>query len=212
MRKRLIILGTGGSALDVLDVVDALNACGDCWEVAGFLDDGRPAGEAHMGLPVLGPLSMATQFPECVFINTIGSDRNHKIRAAILATARQQRERFVTLAHPQASVSPRAKLGVGVCVNYGVSIGGRAAIGDHVYIGPSAIIGHDSVIGDYSIVAPGAVVSGFVNVGESCYLGAGAAIRQSIQVGARSLIGMGAVVVRNVEANVTVVGNPAAVR
>lgn len=212
MRKRLIILGAGGSALDALDVVDALNACGDCWEVAGFLDDGQQAGEAHMGLPVLGPLSMATQFPECVFINTIGSDRSYKMLAAILAATRLERDRFVTLAHPRASVSSRAKLGVGICVNYGVSIGGRVAIGDQVYIGPGVIIGHDSVIGDHSIVAPGAVISSSVNVGESCYVGAGATIRQHIRVGARSLIGMGAVVVRDVKADATVVGNPATAR
>lgn len=212
MSHRLIILGTGGSALDVLDVVDALNANGAAWEVVGFLDDGRQAGEPHLGLPVLGSLNSAAQHPECVFINTIGSDRNHRYRAAIIAKTGLGRERFVTLVHPQAAVSRRSTLGRGVCVNYGVSIGGRATIGDHVYLCPGAIIGHDSVIGHYSIVAPGAAISGFCAIGESCYVGAGANVRQSIRVGERSLIGMGSVVVRDVEAGVTVVGNPAAVR
>jgi sugar O-acyltransferase (sialic acid O-acetyltransferase NeuD family) len=212
MNKRLIILGTGGSAMDALDIVDALNASGDYWEVAGFLDDGRETGAAYMGLSVLGPLSAAPQFHDCMLINTIGSDKNHSRRGAIIARTDQKRERFVTLTHPLASVSKRAKLGVGVCVNYGVSIGGKAVIGDHVYIGPGAIIGHDAIIGDYSIVAPGAVISGFVDIGESCYIGAGSTIRQQIRVGARSLIGMGAVVVRDVEADVTVIGNPARAR
>ena len=212
MSERLIILGTGGSALDVLDVIDALNAGGAGWTVVGFLDDGRPAGEAYLGLPLFGPLTAAAQHPECAFINTIGSDRNHRQRAAIIAKTRLRPTQFATLVHPHASVSPRAVLGRGVCVNYGVSIGGRAVIGDHVYLCPGAIIGHDSVIGDYSIVAPGAVISGFVEIGESCYVGAGATVRQAIHVGARSLIGMGAVVVRDVETGVTVVGNPATAR
>lgn len=210
MKQNLIILGTGGSALDALDVTDALAAAGDRWDVAGFLDDGRAAGETFMGLPVLGPLSAAPQYPDCLFINTIGSDKNHARRHAIIGNANQERTSFATLAHPQSAVSPRARLGVGVCVNYGVSIGGRAVIGDHVYIGPGAIIGHDAAIGDYSIVAPGAVISGFVTIGQACYIGAGSTIRQSLNIGPRSLIGMGAIVVRDVETDATVVGNPAA--
>src|SRR5438128_759449 len=45
MGGELIILGTGGSAYDVLDIVDAINRCAAApvWRVAGFLDDGRAA-------------------------------------------------------------------------------------------------------------------------------------------------------------------------
>lgn len=210
MRKHLVILGTGGSALDVLDVVDALSVHGAAWKVVGFLDDGRPAGTEHLGMEVLGPLATAPQHREYGFINTIGSDVNYKQRAAIIATTRLERQRFVTLVHPGASVSERAKVGVGVCVNYGVSVGGKAVIGDHVYLCPGAIIGHDATVGDYSIIAPGAVISGFVRIGQDCYIGAGATVRQHISVGDYSLIGMGAVVVKDVQACGTVVGNPAA--
>jgi len=211
MANSLIILGTGGSALDVADVVDSLNAVGEAWETVGFLDDGKPVGSRHMGLPILGPLSAAQQYMNCVFINTIGSDLNYRARAAIIANCGLEKQMFSTLVHPKASVSSRARLGVGVCVNYGVSIGGGAVVGDHVYIGPGAIIGHDAVIGQYSIVAPGAIISGFVEIGSSCYIGAGATVRQRLHVGDWSLVGMGAVVVRNVETGVTVIGNPAVI-
>jgi sugar O-acyltransferase (sialic acid O-acetyltransferase NeuD family) len=209
MTKRLIILGTGGSAHDVLDVLDALNSNGEGWEAIGFLDDGKPAGSQHWGLPVFGGLSVAPNYKDCFLINTIGSERNYRVRAEIIASCDVAKDRFSTLVHPKSSVSMRSRLGVGVCVNYGVSIGGGAAIGDHVYIGPNAIIGHDSVIGDYSVIAPGAIISGYVKIGASCYIGAGSSIRQSLQIGDKSLIGMGAVVVRSVDTGMTVVGNPA---
>lgn len=211
MANSLIILGTGGSALDVADVVDSLNTDGEAWETVGFLDDVKLVGSQHMGLPILGPLSDASQYIDCLFINTIGSDLNFRSRATIIASCGLEKQRFSTLVHPKASVSPRARLGVGVCVNYGVSIGGGVLIGDHVYIGPGAIIGHDTVIGQYSIVAPGAIISGFVEIGSSCYIGAGATVRQRVCIGDRSLVGMGAVVVRNVETGVTVIGSPAGI-
>lgn len=44
MTRPLVILGTGGSACDVLDIVGGLNAQTPTWELAGFLDDARPPG------------------------------------------------------------------------------------------------------------------------------------------------------------------------
>src|SRR4051812_33313301 len=55
MSRPLLILGTGGSAHDVLDVVEAINAVAPTWGVAGFLDDNRPPGTRHLGLEVFGP-------------------------------------------------------------------------------------------------------------------------------------------------------------
>ena len=49
MTRQLVILGTGGSAYDLLDIVDAINAVQPAWEPIGFLDDGRPVGTCHLG-------------------------------------------------------------------------------------------------------------------------------------------------------------------
>ena len=62
MTRPLVILGTGGSAYDVLDIVAALNAESPTWKLAGFLDDARPAGSHYLGLPILGGLREAARF------------------------------------------------------------------------------------------------------------------------------------------------------
>lgn len=209
MSHSLIILGTGGSAYDVLDIVEAINAITPTWHVAGFLDDAAEPGKRHLGFEVLGPLRDAVRFPDCLFINVIGSDRNHRRRPEIVATTGLPAERFATLVHPGASVSSRARLGCGVFLAAGASIAGGVEIQDHVSVSPGVIVGHDSVIGAYAMLAPGCVVSGFVNVGTSAYVGATAVVRQRLQVGNHALLGMGAVVVRDVEHSTTVVGNPA---
>lgn len=209
MTDSLIILGTGGSAYDVLDIVEAINARQPTWRVAGFLDDVRPVGETYLGLDVLGRLADAPRFCGHRFISVIGSDSSYLRRPEILAGTGLRPEQFATLVHPSACVSSRARLGRGTYVNYGASVAGGVVAGDHVALSPGVIVGHDSVIADYGMVAPGAVISGFVQLDRACYVGARAVIRQRLRVGAGALVGMGAVVVREVAAGAVVVGNPA---
>jgi sugar O-acyltransferase (sialic acid O-acetyltransferase NeuD family) len=193
----------------VLDIVDAINAAAPAWRVVGFLDDSRAPGSRHLGLEVLGAIGDAGRLDRASFINAIGSDRSFRSRPAVLGATGLRMERFATLVHPTASVSPRARLGVGDCIGFGVSVGGGARIGDHVTLCPGCIIGHDAEIGDYSVVAPGAVISGSVTLGRNCYIGARAVVRQGLRVGEQSLVGLGAVVTRDVGPGTTVVGCPA---
>jgi sugar O-acyltransferase (sialic acid O-acetyltransferase NeuD family) len=204
----LIILGTRGSAYDVLDVVEAINAKSPTWEVFGFLDDRTP-GERHLGLKVLGPLTAAARFERCLFVNVIGSDRSYQLRPQLIARTGLSAHRFATLVHPQAGMSSRARLGRGVVVNYGASVAGNVTVGDQVWIGPRCVIGHDTVIEPFALLAPAAVVSGHCTVAEAAYVGAGATIRQQVRVGPGALVGMGAVVVKDVPPRAVVVGNPA---
>src|SRR5437764_1320104 len=120
MTRPLVILGTGGSAYDLLDIVGAINAVRPTWEPIGFLDDSRPAGARHLGLEILGPLRDAAKYIDCRFINVIGSETSFRRLPEILASTALNIDRFATLVHPTASVSPHARLGHGVVINSGV--------------------------------------------------------------------------------------------
>jgi sugar O-acyltransferase (sialic acid O-acetyltransferase NeuD family) len=209
MIQPLIILGTGGSAYDVLDIVESINADAPRWEVVGFLDDLKPAGCEHLGYPVLGPLPSALRFRDCCFINCIGSDRSFRARPRVVEATGLGLDRFATLVHPGASVSSRTVLGRGAYVSFGVSLGGGTRVGAHVALCPGCVVGHDSFLDDYALVAPAAVLSGFVHLGRCCYIGSRAVVRQHLHVGDGALVGMGAVVLKEVPAGATVVGVPA---
>ena len=57
MTRPLVILGTGGSAYDLLDIVEAINAVQPTWEPIGFLDDAPTGGHPPPGAGDSGPAS-----------------------------------------------------------------------------------------------------------------------------------------------------------
>lgn len=216
MVRPLVVLGSGGNTLDVMDIVAAINAASPSWDLVGLLDDAAPPGPNALGLTTFGRLEEAARLAapggplaEALFLNAIGSERNHGARAAIVARTGLPAERFATLVHPGAGVSPRAVLGHGCCVGHGVSIGGRVRLGAHVWVGPGCVIGHDSVLEDHAVMAPRATMSGSVRLGAGSYLGSAAVVRPGVSIGERALVGMGAVVLREVAPGSIVVGNPA---
>jgi sugar O-acyltransferase (sialic acid O-acetyltransferase NeuD family) len=212
--KDIIILGTGGNCIDILDTILALNEgpAGPCYRPRGFLDDNAGLwGQKLQGYEVLGPLTQAGRFPECVFVNGIGSPRNYWRKPEIIASLGMPPARFETLIHPCASVSRFAALGSGTVVLQNATINARARIGSHVIILPGAVISHDTVVGDFSCIAAGASIAGNVQIGTASYLGANCAVVNCIRMGQMSLVGAGAVVLKDIPEKTVVVGNPARV-
>lgn len=200
----LIVLGSGGNAVDIAEAAEPR------FRVLGFLDDnpslwGRPLGQ----WTVLGPLASAVDYPQALFINGIGSAANFWKKPEVLARTKLEPERFATVVHPTAWVSPSARLGRGVALLSHVSVNAEARIDDHVIVLPCSVISHHDVIGAYTCITSGVCISGNVTVGRCCYLGTNSAIRGHVHIGAQVLVGMGSVVLHDVPDNQTVVGAPA---
>jgi len=210
--KRIIILGVGGNCVDILDAIFEINEGSPAprYECVGFLDDDpQTLGRKFAGVPVLGSLLKANEYPDCVFVNGIGSPENFWKKSEIIARTGVPDARFETIVHPTASVSRLAVLGPGCVVLQNATIASCARLGRHVIVLPNSIVSHDCTVGDFTCIAGGASISGGVVIGASCYLGANSAIKGNLRIGDGSLIGMGAVVLRDVSENTVVVGNPA---
>ncbi len=205
----LILLGAGGGVYDVLDIVDALNDDGANINILGVLDDGRAAGEEHVGLTVLGGLADCADFAGAQFVSTINNERDYRRHPEIIARLGLAPTRFATLVHPRAGVSRRAALGHGVCICDGASVAGGVTIGDHVFLGARAVVGHNTIVEDHSVLAAGALLGGLVHAQRACYVGSAAAVRPGVTIGREALVGLGAIVVRDVPEGFVVVGNPA---
>ncbi len=205
LKEKIIILGTGGTSLDILDLIFELDH-----QCAGFLDDNKSLyGKSINGIEIIGSLSEALNYKDTYFINGIGSPSNFLQKEKIITSTNIPRERFLTLIHPSASISKTATLGVGSVIFQNVVISSNAKIGNHVVILPNSVISHDDEIGDYACIASGVCISGLVKVGKLCYLGTGSLVKEGVSIGDKSLVGMGSVVLNDIEKSSVYAGNPA---
>lgn len=69
-------------------------------------------------------------------------------------------------------------------------------------------VAHNSTIGENTIITMPTQICGSVSIGKNCHVAA-TTIRNQCSVGDNAVLGLGSVVVKDVEAGVTVVGNPA---
>jgi sugar O-acyltransferase (sialic acid O-acetyltransferase NeuD family) len=209
--KKIIILGAGGNAIDILDIILDINEYKPgTYECIGILDDQKSKlGKRYYDIPVLGSLEVAKKYNDIFFVNGIGNSENFWKKNIILAKTDVVNERFETIIHPRATISRSAKVGYGSVISPNVSIANNVIIGNHVFIYSNSVINHDVAIGDYSIITSGVCISGYSKVDEACYLGTNSAIRQNISIGKHALIGMGSVVLEDIIENTVVVGNPA---
>lgn len=208
----VVILGAGGNVADVLDIVDALKDKGRSIHVRGLLDDHRPVGSNHFGIPVLGSLSAWKSFRPALFLSSIRNVETHRETPEIIRRLGIESHDLVTLVDPRAAVSKRSSLGAGVYICSGASVAAGVSIGDHVSLGPGAIVGHETVLEDHAIICAGALIGGRVSVRKATYVGSGASIKPEVTLGEGSLVGLGAVVTRSVNAGHVVAGNPAITR
>lgn len=140
-------------------------------------------------------------------IDIIISIGNNKIRKKVVSENKHWS--YMTLIHPKATISKRAKIDAGSVVMAGATINAMATIGKHCIVNTNASIDHDCVISNYVHISPNAALAGNVEVGEGTHIGIGACVIQGIKIGNWCTIGAGAVVIKNVPDGATVVGNPA---
>ena len=208
MSERIVVIGGGGAAREMLDVIDAINSVGDRHiEVLGVLDDGQPDEEklAAYGTELLGSVEDLAGLPSDVgYAIGIGAPG---VRSAV--DTRAGGRSCPVLVHPTAVLGRRVELGPGTLVAAGAVFMNHVVTGRHVHVSVNCSIGHDVRLGDYVEVSPLVALSGFVTASEGAFFGTGAKVNPGLRVGARATLGAGAVAVRDVAPDVTAVGVPA---
>ncbi len=190
------IYGAGGHGKVVWDAMQKSNL-----KCEGFIDD--QVLNQWMGLPVF-PSSSLNDMKDVELHIAIG---NCKAREEIVN--KFQNLKFISIYHPNAIISSRAKIEVGTFLAAGSIIGPDAKVGKHSIINHHAVIDHDCSIGDFCHIAPHASLGGGVKVGLGVLIGAGAIVLPGIKIADYVTIGAGSIVTNDIAPGVTVVGNPA---
>ena len=202
----LIVIGGGGHAKVLVSALLLLGR-----KVLGFVDVNASVPDL-LGLRNLGNDDAVSAYPpeNVRLVNGVGSIHSTLQRRKIYLRFVEKRYVFETIIHPSATVSPYVEIGAGAQIMAGAVVQPGSRLGVNSIVNTGACVDHDCVIDAHVHIAPGATLSGEIHVAEGCHIGTGATIIQGIQIGAASVVGAGAVVIRDVPANVTVLGVPAA--
>lgn len=209
--ERLVIVGGGGLAREVLELVAAANIDGAHWDVVGIVDDAPQRRGQEVGAAlVLGGTEVIPDLPDDVqVLLCTGSTRDYGSRRRLVERLDLPARRYATLTHPAAVLAGSTVVGHGSVILAGVVATADVTIGRHVVVMPAVILTHDVVIEDYVTIAAGARFAGTVQVQAGAYIASGALIREGVTIGAGALVGMGAVVLHDVPAGEVWVGAPA---
>lgn len=199
----LALYGAGAMGREFKYVADETGQ----WPEAVFIDD-HASVESLLGCPVVSFQTFRKRYrPENTrFVITIGEPKFRREAFDRMVEAGYQGARLI---HPAAYISPDAEVGEGAVVGPGVFVGSLARVGKNFYAAKGAAVGHDAVIGDHTRVGVNAFVGGHAVIGENVFIGSGAMLKDRIRVGDFSVAAIGSAVFTDVEANVTVMGNPA---
>ncbi len=177
------------------------------WTEMVFIDD-HASVDSLLGCPVVGFQAFRKRYgtENTQFVITIGEP---KFRREAFDRMTDAGYHGASVIHPLASISPDAELGEGAVIGPDVFVGSLSRIGKNFYAAKGAAIGHDAVIGDHTRIGVGAFVGGHTVIGENVFIGSGAMLKDRISIGDHSVVAIGSAVFVNVEANTTVMGNPA---
>lgn len=205
MRPRLIIFGAGGMGRDAAAIARAAMPDAD---IAGYVDDGVPAGEIRSGLPVLGGIEVleAVTEPTMAVLAVADMETKQRVRERLSKVPALS---FPALIHPGAHVDESAEIGEGSIVAWGCCVNVDAKIGRFVLLNGSIYVGHDTTIGDYSTIMPMCAIAGSIKIGERAMIGANSSIKQGLSIGSDAQVYMGSAVLRDVPEGATVMGIPA---
>lgn len=169
----LIVLGAGGHGRSVAEAV--LLSQTSNFKVAGFIDDSWPTKNQVWGIPILGDTSDLHQYLSHAK-NAIVAIGNNKLRESLQSRLIEVGFTILTVIHPQAIVSPSAKIGLGCTIMAGAIVGTESQLGDGVIVNSGAVVDHHCEIGDYGHLGVGTAMAGGSRLGKGAWLHAGNAV------------------------------------
>ncbi|QIB68152.1 hypothetical protein Ami103574_01985 [Aminipila butyrica] len=208
MKENIIVLGSGQHARVVLYNI----AEQDRYNVAAFLDaDFSKVGQQFEGIQIVGDYSpkslevVRERYKTNKFFIGFG---NMAYRKIAFQTMVDNGWEAVNIIHPNAVISPQAKIGDGVLIECGCLITPNPVIGDNVVVNTGTQVNHDNLVEDHVYLASGVVLSGGVTIKENTLIDDGVIVTLGHAVGSCCVIGAGSVVTKDIEDGVIAYGNP----
>jgi|Laugresbdmm110sd_1035091.scaffolds.fasta_scaffold104458_2 sugar O-acyltransferase (sialic acid O-acetyltransferase NeuD family) len=207
--KRLIIIGGGNGALEVMGILDDINNKSLTYEIIGILDDDSSLHGTKIGeILVLGGLDKSKSYSGVRFVFAIGSINTQHKRLNIFERTKLLPDDFEKIIHPSAKINKTAKIGRGCIIHPGVTLGNNVSLGDFIVLAVNTTLGPYSYVGDFSLITSHVLLLSHVNIGRFVFIGSMSCVIEKIKIGSHARIGLGSVVGRDVKENMVAIGNP----
>ena len=190
MKEKLIIIGGGGFAKEVLEIAE-LNG----YSIYGCLDDKKDITLKCNYLGEISKLESISDRIDAAFI-AIGAYNSQSLskRISIIESVSRLGIKMATLISPNAIISSGVEIKNGSFIAHGVVICVDAKIKNNVIVNANAVIGHDCLVENNCIIAPSAFIGGSTSIGENSLIGPCSQILQGLNLGKQILVSAGAMV------------------
>lgn len=208
---RIVVVGGGGHASDVLGVIEDLQAAGGPsgqLEVVGLVHDGDIDASrfAGRGVSQVGQVDDLASLDATAYVLAVEWPAD---RRALFERVAGSGLEPATLIHPTATVGAGVELGAGTVVFAGAHVSPMVHVGVHGSLSNLSVVGYGATLGDFVSVMPAGVVSGDTILGDGCTIGTNATVIEGVKVGDSVILGAGAVAVAYIPPGVTAIGVPA---
>jgi sugar O-acyltransferase (sialic acid O-acetyltransferase NeuD family) len=197
--KNVIIIGAGGHAAELHDYISHDNTNRNQkngLKVIGLIDDDESSyGRYSYDAPFLGSIQNHEIRQDVFYLMGIAK---LEFRRPIIESFLAKGAQFASFIHPDAFISPSAKIGKGTVIAPNVNLGPNTSVGVFNMLNSRCSIGHDSKIGDFNFISPNVCFSGGTSVGDENLFGINSATIPGIEIGNRNKIMAGMVLDKNV--------------
>lgn len=208
--QKVIVLGAGGFAREILETISEINSHTDnSIEVLGFLEQGatRNSGKSVRNLPIFGDMDYLKEV-DLKNVKLVAAIGRSVWRQNAVVSAKEYGAKFINIYHPNSFISKWNIIGEGAIIQSQCILQCDIKIGSFFVANDNVAIGHDTIIGDYVHINPNVNIAGGTIIGNDVFIGVKATILTS-KIGAGSIIGACALVTKDVPENIIAKGIPA---
>jgi sugar O-acyltransferase (sialic acid O-acetyltransferase NeuD family) len=195
--KRLVIIGAGLGATQVLDILEHDEA----QQAVAIVDDDRSRfGSLVDGVPVVGGMARALQLfrDGALDAAVISISTSVPVRTRLRGLCEEAGLPLANAIDPTARLTRGVQLGAGNVICANCHFGVETVIGDNNFISAYNSFDHHNELGNDISTGPGVMTSGLVTIGDRCRFGTGVFVEPHVTVGAGAQIASGAVIVGSI--------------
>ena len=170
MKKKIILIGSGGHCNSCIDVIESSNK----YDIAGLISKNKKSTNINKYKIIGEDKDLPEIFKKYKLAHiAIGQIKNLDLRKKIFMKLKKIGFKLPVIISKHSVVSRNSKIGEGTIIMHNSVINYNAEIQENCIINTKAIIEHDTLIGAHTHISTGCTINGNNHVGEQSFIGSG---------------------------------------